>query len=105
MDATRKSTGEMVALKRLPKNNYPYEREIIEYFSTHALALDPRNHCIPIYEVLEVPDNADLIILVMPYMRLWDFKPEFLTIGEVVDFITQIFEVRCLCLTYNSVCR
>lgn len=92
MDATVRSTGEMVALKRIRLNLHPYEREISEYFSTDVLAADPRNHCIPVYEVLEVPDDADMIILVMPFMRLWDLTPKFMTIGEVIDFLTQIFE-------------
>lgn len=93
MDATVISTGEMVALKRIRISDHPYEREISEYFSTKLLASDPRNHCIPIYEVLDVPDDANFIILVMPYMRLWDYPPELATMGEVVDFISQIFEV------------
>ena len=92
MDATRISTGEMVAMKRVSKSKHPYEKEIGEYFSTGPIAADPRNHCIPIYDVLEVPDRPNEDILVMPLLRRCN-DPPFKTVGEVVDFVTQIFEV------------
>lgn len=56
------------------------------------MASDPRNHCVPIYEVLEVPDDPDKIILVMPLLRYF-YNPSFYTVGEAVDFLTQVFEV------------
>lgn len=79
-------------MKRFKKSVHPYEREIGEYLSTEPLASDPRNHCVPLYEVLESPQDPDIIILVMPFLR--DFEnPRFRTVGEVVDFLTQVFEV------------
>ena len=92
MDATRISTGEMVAMKRVSMSKHPYEREIAEYFSTGPIAKDPRNHCVPIYEVLQAPDRPNENILVMPLLRRLN-DPSFKTVGEVVDFMTQVFEV------------
>jgi hypothetical protein len=72
---------------------HPYEADIGAYLSSKPLASDPTNHCIPIIEVLTVPDVDDRIILVMPLLRSYD-NPAFQTMGEAVDFFTQILEVR-----------
>lgn len=61
-------------------------------FSSEPLASDKRNHCVPIYEVLKVPDANDEVILVMPALRPW-YLPFFATVGEGIDFFSQIFEV------------
>jgi hypothetical protein len=84
MDATRISDGAYVTLKSIKPSIHPYEAEIGTYLSSEPLASDPKNHCVPIYEVLEVPDVEDTILLVMPLLR---------TVGESVDFFQQIFEV------------
>lgn len=93
VDATRLSDGEMVALKKVETPVYPDERGIAEFFSSGTIASDPRNHCVPIYGVLEVPEDPDTIILIMPLLRTF-YMPAFYTVGEIVDFLTQIFEVR-----------
>lgn len=82
----------MVTLKCVEVSVHPYEREIAQYFSTGDLAKDPKNHCVPIYKVLEPSGDPDNIILVMPLLRKF-YNPPFYTVGEVVDFLTQIFEV------------
>jgi hypothetical protein len=76
----------------LSKSIHPYEADIGTYLTSGALASDPANHCVPIIEVLNVPDVEDRIILVMPLLRNYN-KPNFQTIGEAVDFFTQTFEV------------
>ena len=93
VDATRLSDGEMVALKKVETPVYPDERGIAEFFSSGTIASDPRNHCVPIYGILEVPEDPDTIILIMPLLRRF-YTPAFYTVGEIVDFLTQIFEVR-----------
>ncbi|KAH7918651.1 hypothetical protein BV22DRAFT_1041582 [Leucogyrophana mollusca] len=91
LDATRISDGAFVILKSLKKSRHPYEAEIGEFFMTEPLASDPANHCVPIYEVLSVPEDDDRIILVMPFLRPYN-DPDFDTIGEVVDCVRQLFE-------------
>ncbi|KAL0952414.1 hypothetical protein HGRIS_006688 [Hohenbuehelia grisea] len=91
VDAQRTKDGAIVMLKRFKKSIHPYEVEIGQYFSSEALASDPQNHCVPIFEVLQVPDDDDEVILVMPQLREFD-DPRFDTIGEIVDFFSQIFE-------------
>jgi hypothetical protein len=93
MDATRISDGTYVSLKSLKPSVHPYEVEIATYLSSEPLASDPKNHCVPIYEVLKVPDVDDCVIMVMPLLRSYD-SPPLQTFGECVDFFQQIFEVR-----------
>ena len=106
LDATRISDGEMVILKRVTISVHPFEREIAEYFSSKELKMNPRNHCVPIYAVLEPPGDPDDILLVMPLLRLF-YNPPLYTVGELVDFLTQIFEVSIgiLILSCRMLCN
>ncbi|RDB25455.1 hypothetical protein Hypma_007493 [Hypsizygus marmoreus] len=89
MDATRRD-GSHVALKHINVSLHPDEAAIGQLFCSEPLASDPANHCIPILDVLRVPDD-DTVILIMPL--LYDNEiPPFETIGEVVEFFRQIFE-------------
>jgi hypothetical protein len=93
MDATDIATGKFVVLKKASKSKNPLETEMLHYFSSGQLASDQRNHCVPIIRVLEVPQEEDLIIIVMPLLRQYD-NPWFDNIGEAVECIRQLFEVR-----------
>lgn len=46
----------------------------------------------PIYAVIQVPDDDDLTLLVMPTLRQYD-NPRFDTLGETIEFFKQMFEV------------
>lgn len=78
-------------LKRLKKSWFPQEVPIHQYLLSEPLLSDPRNHTIPLLEVLDVPDDEDIILLVLPLFRACD-DPAWLTVGEAVAFIAQIFE-------------
>ena len=108
MDATRISDGAYVTLKTIKPSVHPYEADIGTYLSSEPLSSDPKNHCVPIYEVLQVPDVDDKIVLVMPFLRRYD-HPSLQTFGESVDFFQQVFEVRdhsCVRLPpLNSLCE
>ncbi|KAK7445067.1 hypothetical protein VKT23_014929 [Stygiomarasmius scandens] len=78
-------------LKKISRSRHPQEVEIGLYFSREDLAANPRNHCVPILEVLTVPDDDDIDLIVMPLLRKFH-NPKFNTVGEVVDFIRQILE-------------
>jgi len=93
LDATRIADGSFVKLKKIEPSQYADEVDIGRMFSSEPIASDSRNHCIPIYEVLRVPDDDDLVLLVMPMLHAYDTIP-FVTIGEAVEFIRQIFEVQ-----------
>ncbi|KAJ6525272.1 kinase-like domain-containing protein [Mycena vulgaris] len=91
LDATRISDGAFVMLKWIDKTVHPFEVEIGAWFSTEPQRSDPENHCVPIYEVLQTPDNPNVQVIVMPLLTRYD-KPRFDTIGEAVSFFRQIFE-------------
>lgn len=86
------SDGAFLSLKAIKKSRHPYEADIGRFLSKEPLASDPQNHCVPILEILQVPDQDDRIILVMPMLRRFD-NPRFDTFGEVVDFVGQVLEV------------
>jgi hypothetical protein len=93
MDATRTADGKFVFLKAVKKSVHPFEADIGLFFSSDSMSSDPRNHCVPIYQTLQLPDDKDTIILVMPLLKQFYF-PWFDTVGEVVEFFRQVFEVR-----------
>lgn len=93
LDARRTQDGARVSLKRIDVSQHPYEIEIGRYFCSVAISEDPANHCVPIYDVLEVPAANNLSIIVMPLLRDAT-DPYFDTVGEVVDCIHQLLEVR-----------
>ena len=91
----------MVVLKQVLRADHPYEVEITQFLSSEPLASDPKNHCVPIYEVLQAPNDDGIQILVMPLLRTF-YDPPFLTVGEAVEFCRQTFEVsRSKCLTFK----
>ena len=87
-------------LKRIHRSVHPYEATIGTYFSSEHLFSHPRNHCIPIYEVLDVPDTEDDTILVMAFLQKF-VEPRIKSIGEAVEFFRQAFEV-CIPTRFSS---
>ena len=94
LDATRIADGKIVMIKRIYLNESPDEVEITQMFATEPLVSDPRNHCVPVIEVLTVPDSDNVRLIVMPLLRAFN-NPPFNTLGEVVECLRQLFEVSC----------
>ena len=92
MDATRMKDGTTVILKRILKSIHPFESGIGLFLSSPPLTADPRNHCCPIFEVLDDPEDADVQLIVMPMLREY-YEPKLTTIGEVMEMFRQLFEV------------
>ena len=90
MDATRISDGRPVMLKRLLREEGPYELEINKLFSTEPLASDPRNHCVRLLDVIELPNDPPIIV--HPLLRPFA-DPRLQTYGEFVTFFLHICEV------------
>jgi hypothetical protein len=82
----------VVTLKRINRGDHPYEADIALYFSSQALASQPANHCVPVYEVFALNAEDDAMIMVMPLLRSYD-DPSFDTIGEALECFRQLFEV------------
>ncbi|TFY66061.1 hypothetical protein EVG20_g5022 [Dentipellis fragilis] len=94
MDAIRVSDGKVVTLKKLDLNTGRtslLEVQINEYLSSEPRSSDPRNHSAQVSQVLQVPDEVHMRILVMPFLRPFH-DPRFQTFGEVIAFLTLLFE-------------
>lgn len=92
MDAVRVQDGQPVILKLIRVLEDPSE-EHAHFFSNAPMKDDPRNHCIPLLDVLRPSALPDSSILVMRRMIPWDLWP-FSRTSEAVDFLKQVFEVR-----------
>lgn len=60
--------------------------------STEEMRKDPRNHCVPIIEVIKDPNDQTTSYMVMPLLR-HSGMPLFEYIIESVDFVDQVLEV------------
>ncbi|KAK2463765.1 hypothetical protein APHAL10511_004203 [Amanita phalloides] len=102
MDAIRIVDGKRVMLKKVGPN----ELEISVFFKhSHAtITKDARNHCTPIFDVLEVPYEEATAIVVMPFLRPF-YTPRFETRGELLEFFRQIFEGMHFMHLYNTAHR
>jgi hypothetical protein len=92
MDATRNLDGKQVMLKSIPARRGQQELEIARRLSSPNLRREPRNHCVPLLDTLDLPGIYDQKLIVMPFLRPFD-EPHFRTYGEFVAFFTQICEV------------
>ncbi|KAI0310496.1 hypothetical protein OF83DRAFT_1070441 [Amylostereum chailletii] len=92
IDATRASDGAFVLLKHVESRYSPFEPEIGQYFSKPPLRDDPNNHCMPVLDVLPVPENPEgETVIVTPLLRTVH-EPHFETFGEIIAFFSQMFE-------------
>ncbi|THU94248.1 hypothetical protein K435DRAFT_756739 [Dendrothele bispora CBS 962.96] len=104
MDATRKSDGLVVLIKKIEVNdpaNPTREIRMNRLLCSGLFSVDdPQNHCIPVYEILQLPENNKEHLLVMPFLEPWWpnwQEVPFSTIGEAITFMRQVFEgVRLL---------
>lgn len=93
MDATRIADGKHVLLKKVATAKHPDEAVLGRLLSSSPYASHKDNRCVPIYDVLNVPDDEGNVLIVMPFLYQWDDPPHG-TIGEAVEFFRQMFEVR-----------
>ncbi|RPD62072.1 hypothetical protein L226DRAFT_508984 [Lentinus tigrinus ALCF2SS1-7] len=89
MDATRLSDGKLVMIKKVARGSE--EVRISTYLSSEALRGDPRNHCVPVFDVLDDPDDSTVSFLVMAFLRRMD-DVDFDTVGTIFDCIGQLLE-------------
>ncbi|KAJ6492472.1 kinase-like domain-containing protein [Mycena vitilis] len=91
MDAERISDGQKVMLKSISTERHPEEIRIARLLGSPPHKDNPLNHSIPIFEVLQDPEDDDKQILVMPLFLVFH-RPIFDTVAEVIDCFRQIFE-------------
>ncbi|KAF8517443.1 hypothetical protein BU17DRAFT_12518, partial [Hysterangium stoloniferum] len=91
MAATRISNGAVVQLKKISLSKHGNEFSIATHFSSKLLASEPQNHCIPVVEVIKIPKDKNIVVLVFPnFLSLRDAK--FETRDDIMEFLGQIFE-------------
>ena len=93
IDATRVVDGQLVYLKKVLSSSH--ELEICRFFSSESLRRDPRNHCVPLVEVLPHPTDPETSFIVMPFLRNID-DPAFETIEDILECGEQLLEVRTI---------
>ncbi|KAG8994897.1 hypothetical protein FRB94_009612 [Tulasnella sp. JGI-2019a] len=89
LDATRISDNKPMVLKIVTKPSS--EIVIGQFLLTGDLSNDPRNHCIPLVDVLEDANDPEHAILVLPLLRRLD-SPGPASIRECVSLIEQTLE-------------
>ena len=90
MDATRISDGRPVMLKLLLPTEGQHELRINRLVSSEPLLSDPRNHCAPLLDAIELPNEPHIMV----HARLRPFNdPPMQTYGEFVSFFSQLCEV------------
>ena len=79
------------------------ESQIAQMLSTKELLADPRNHCVPVIEVIDDPDDDSKSYMVMPLLRN-AADPPFQHVKEIIDFVDQILEVRSTRIPVRHTC-
>jgi len=81
--------GRLVFIKKVGRNDR--ESRIAQMLNGVEPREDPRNHCVPIIEFIDDPDNDAISYMVMPLLRNAS-DPPFQYVKEIVDFVNQILE-------------
>ncbi|KAG6871426.1 hypothetical protein C0995_004777 [Termitomyces sp. Mi166 len=89
LDAVRISDGVKVVLKRFDTRSE--ELRVVQYLSSPRLAKDPRNHTVPILDVIPLPNSHSEALLVMPQLLHFAEIP-FVRFGEVVEAVQQFLQ-------------
>ena len=89
--ATRISDGTHVYMKVVDEENGKIARTLSP--AGLETASCSNNHCVPILEVLSIPDWKGKVILVMPQLQEFD-EPLFSTVEEALKCVRQLIEVR-----------
>ncbi|KIJ20445.1 hypothetical protein PAXINDRAFT_7683 [Paxillus involutus ATCC 200175] len=90
LDATRHD-GTVVFIKRIYRDEHPFEEDIALYLSSERLRKDPANHCVPIIDHFEDDEEEDIHYIVMPLLRPFN-HPVFETVAEALDFMKQVLQ-------------
>ena len=91
-DATRFSDDRIAVIKKVKTSDHPIEEQIFRFLMDTPQSIDPRDHSVPVYDVLQSPIDQDVILLVMPYLVPVE-QYRFATGGEVMEYFRQLFEV------------
>ncbi|KAG6848292.1 hypothetical protein H0H93_001465 [Arthromyces matolae] len=86
MDAIRMADNCHIVLKKVKTSSE--ELKIAQFLSSPDIGSDPRNHSVPIFEIIHHPDDKDVTFLVMPVLLEMDYLP-FRRLGEFAEAVRQ----------------
>ncbi|KAG8994245.1 hypothetical protein FRB94_010036 [Tulasnella sp. JGI-2019a] len=89
LDATRMRDGVCVNMKRVKVDTN--EIKISRFLWSEELRNDPRNHSVPLLDVLYDPADVEHAIIVMPLLRKVD-DPYLISVREVMEVMEQTLE-------------
>ncbi|OCB91923.1 hypothetical protein A7U60_g791 [Sanghuangporus baumii] len=89
IDATRIPDGKKVVIKSVQRDST--ETSIGTFLSSPDLAKDPRNHCVPILDVIRDESAPNSEFLILPLLRPFNIPP-FFSVDEMLDFVKQTLE-------------
>ncbi|KIM39288.1 hypothetical protein M413DRAFT_447232 [Hebeloma cylindrosporum] len=87
IDATRTNDSLKVVIRQVP--THTDELPLLALLSSPELQADPRNCTVPILDVIILPGNDELALIVMPMLRDFGDLP-FRRVGEVVEMFEQL---------------
>ncbi|KAG5642368.1 hypothetical protein DXG03_002965 [Asterophora parasitica] len=91
LDAVRVSDGRKVVMKWVETSTE--ELPVARYLSSEPLASEPHNHAVPVIDVLPLPDDDTIAILVMPLLLPLKTLP-FRYVAEFAEAVRQYLHVR-----------
>ncbi|KAJ8502134.1 hypothetical protein ONZ51_g223 [Trametes cubensis] len=89
MDARRISDNKLVLIKKVRSGSA--EVQIASALYSKPLRSNPRNHCVPVLDVLRDPQDEAWSYLVMPFLRDID-DPPFESVDNILDCCEQLLE-------------
>ncbi|KAJ2998331.1 hypothetical protein NUW54_g7042 [Trametes sanguinea] len=87
IDATRTEDNALVSIKTVSRKDQ--ELHVAQFLSSFKKT--DKNHCVEVLDVLTDPLDTERALMVMPYLRPYN-NPEFVTVGDVMDFVHQMLE-------------
>ena len=94
----RTKQGELVSIRRLDTDSL--ELELLLRFSTTEMRVVPENHCVPVIDHFQPPDDFSITFIVTPYLRCPN-KPNYDCADDFMEFVQQMFEVCYLRLDFG----
>ncbi|KAF8193343.1 kinase-like domain-containing protein [Pholiota molesta] len=102
LDAVRISDNQRVVLKKVPTSTH--EIPVAQFLSSPALRDDPRNHTVPLLDVIPFPADDDWALLVMPVLLEFQKLP-FRRLGEFCEAAFQYIQALEFSHEHNIVHR
>jgi hypothetical protein len=89
MGGHKVADGTLVAVKYLYRR--PVEQRLLAELASEQFE-DPRNHCVPILDIIPIPNRGGEALIVMPLLQVHHMPP-FEILDDFIEFAAQLLEV------------